>query len=201
MSMQLLLRRQIRDKAGNITFDSGDLPSSSFVLSFLKHIWHLMNHEYAVNPPDEGTHPDTAGANRTLRGNVTTGNMFNYAAPLNISTYGTVVGTGTAAEANSDYALQTQIAHGVGAGQLSYGACGTVEAIVVGSNVDMTLTRSWLNGSGGVITVNEIGVYVSSQDSAAAQRFFCIVRDVLAAGDAIPNGSTYTVVYTLRTTV
>jgi hypothetical protein len=60
-------------------------------------------------------------------------------------TYGIVVGTGNAAEDNSDYKLGTKIAHGLTAGKLSYGPVSHVAPVVNGANVDYVMTRSYYN--------------------------------------------------------
>ncbi|GAI73856.1 unnamed protein product, partial [marine sediment metagenome] len=76
-----------------------------------------------------------------------------------------------------------------------------VAAAVAAGNVDLVVTRTFTNSSGGSITVREIGIYCFSTDTGAIARYFCIVRDVLATPQAVGNGEILTVQYTLRTTV
>jgi hypothetical protein len=80
---------------------------------------------------------------------------------------GIVVGTGTNPVAVSDYNLQTPIAHGTGAGQLSYGSVSVLDGYTVsGSNAYFTLTRTLGNDSGASITINEVGYIFSSTPGA-----------------------------------
>ena len=79
-------------------------------------------------------------------------------APATTSTYGILVVTGTNAPANTDYTIQTQTAHGTSANQLQYQATSVGAAAVVGSNVDMVIMCIFDNGSGGTITLKEIGI-------------------------------------------
>ena len=141
---------------------------------------------------------DTSNTARTVMSST---NHFKIEGGIGIVTKGIVVGSGLAAEANTDYALQTLIAHGVGAGQLSYQAVSFTTTAIVGANVDFIITRVLTNGSGGNVSVNEIGLYCAADDSIGTTRYFCIIRDVLPSTDVIPNGGTYTVTLTERTTV
>lgn len=146
---------------------------------------------------------DIIGTDRTVH---TTATMFRYQiaginGPDDGANYGGVVGTGTTAPTNSDYQLETQIAHGVGAGQLDYGVQSFTNAAVVSSNVDFVTSRDFYNGSGSTITVTEIGVYAQAKDTVGNTRFFCIIRDVLASSQDVLDTQTLTVQYTMRTTV
>ena len=80
-------------------------------------------------------------------------------APSGNNNYGIVVGTGTNAVTISNYALQTKIATGTGAGELSYGAC-TVDSDVTidGSTAYFQIYRTFTNSSGAGITIQEIGI-------------------------------------------
>ena len=70
----------------------------------------------------------------------------------------------------------------------------------VGGNVDYEQRRTYTNGSGGSITIEEIGMYVDTFDSGEASQHFCILRD-LTGGVAVADTYTASVKYTLRTTV
>ena len=121
--------------------------------------------------------------------------MGTWDGGVGIVTKGVGVGTGTTTPTNTDYVLATPIAHGTGAGQIQYQGTTYTAADVVGDNVDAIITRTFLNGSGSTITVNEIGIYCLDTQS------FLEIRDVLAAGVDVDDGETLTVQYTLRTTV
>lgn len=112
--------------------------------------------------------------------------------------YGLVVGTGTNAVAISDYQLQTIIANGTGAGQLSYFAMSAVVPNTSGGTRSFTLTRAFKNNSAGSITVNELGLIMwETTDSW----YFLIVRDVIGGGQVVTVGQTLTITYTIAITV
>jgi len=177
----------VRDANGKIVRRTRRKLSKSFVIAFLK-IVEVQMRQITSGVTDE----DTGGTSRTL-GCGTAG--LKCEAAIGASTYGIVVGTGTGAESNIDNALGTQIAHGTGSGQLSYGAMSYTTTAVVGANVDLIATRTFNNGSGASITVQEVAIY-----AYGALYIFCIVRDLTGAV-AVANGQTLTVDYTLRTTV
>lgn len=195
MSLEIFVRREIRDKEGNLIKDSGLQKSKSFVLGFLDLVLLLMDELYNVPGPAENI-TDTTNNVRAVDATLGALVMFAVRAAANDDTYGIVVGSGITAESNADYKLASQIAHGVAG--LNYGGVSVTAAAIIGANVDMLLTRSFTNGSGVAKTVNEVGAYVASR---TVGWYFCILRDVLAGSDVIPNGGVYTVVYTLRTTV
>ena len=178
----------LHDKDGKLVWKSRKRRSKSFVIAFLQLI-EAQGNFAAVDIQDITDTTKSIGAN--------TQNIRTAGAVGEVNR-GIVAGTGTAAEANDDYGLETLIAHGVGAGQLSYGLQAVVGAAVVGANVDLIFTRALLNSSGGLITVTEIGMYCSA---GVVPNYFCIIRDVLPAGVDVPDGQTLTVQYTLRTTV
>jgi len=111
--------------------------------------------------------------------------------------YGIVVGTGTSAPTNVDYVLQTKIAHGNAASQLQYASTSVGGAGLNGANVDMIISRMFVNGSGGTVTLKEIGVYVKSAGPSVYT--FLFMRD--AVNQTINNGEVALVSYDMRTTV
>ena len=112
------------------------------------------------------------------------------------ATRGSVVGSGTTAVALSDYALETQIAHGVGAGQLQYGATSFVyPPALLGKQVFFKLSRTFTNGSGDDVSVSEFGTYT---DIGLGTFEACICRDVLLNPTVVPNGGALTLRYRFR---
>lgn len=135
---------------------------------------------------------DTAGSLR-----YETGGAIRLNPGAGISTHGIVLGTGNTAVALADYKLETQIAHGAGAGQLSY-AIEVFDAFeVVGSTARFRTKRQFSNTSGGTITVKEAGLYAFD----ASSYYFCIARDVLAVPFDIQNAQIAEFRYTLKATV
>ncbi|KKL92336.1 hypothetical protein LCGC14_1885690, partial [marine sediment metagenome] len=115
--------------------------------------------------------------------------------------YGTMVGTGNTAVSMLDNALAAKIAHGTSSGQMEHGAvslAATADSSATESS--LVITRSFTNSSGGSISVAETGVQVLTRDSAAANQFFLIIRDVLSSAVVVNNGQVITVTYTIKVT-
>lgn len=193
--INLLHRTIIKDKNGKIIKQSKWTPCHSFLKQFLQTLESMFcNANMTVK--------DTGGTNRTIIRNGTTRAFLIYiTAGDNDDNFGIVVGTGTTSPTNTDFQLETQITHGVGAGQLDYGAHSTTTTTVVGNNVDFVVSRDLYNGSGSTITVTEIGIYTRSENTVAVSCYFCSIRDVLTASQDVLNTQTLTIQYTLRTTV
>jgi hypothetical protein len=121
-------------------------------------------------------------------------------APAAIDTKGIMVGSGTNAETFEDFALQTQIANGTGAGQLSYIASEPhLVTYDAGTKVlGDTLIRYFNNNSGGNVNVNEVGIvaYLTGQFS----QNYMMSRDKLAATITVPNTGQLRVTYTIQLT-
>jgi len=117
-------------------------------------------------------------------------------ADINQVTHGLVFGTGDTAPAAADLSLETLIANGTGAGQLSYqNQIATQGCTIVSLTTSFILQRLAVNTSGGQIDVNEIALYMQMSSYS-----FCIYRDVLSSADEIPNGSTYRVTLEISVT-
>lgn len=194
--IELMYRILIHDKKGKLVHKSKWKESDSFTIAFLEHI-------YGAFASTSVNMEDTSGVQRNI---VRPAQCTSYRpivnAPNDEDAYGIVVGTGTTPPTNEDYALETQIVQGLGAGQLDYGAHSfTAPAVVVG-NVDMIVSRSFYNGSGAKVTIREIGIYGHSASTPCTTYYdLCLVRDVLPAGLDVLDTQTLTVQYTLRTTV
>lgn len=177
---------------GKLVKDSGLIPSGSYVIQFLELI-ESFNAQRDIVATDvdaaESVLNDISDQCQT-KGRVDGG--------IGSDTYGIVVGTnaGTTAEDNENYALDTKIAHGVGGGQLGYQAVTFIYAREVGANVDLDVSRVFANTSGGAITVREIGIICRNTTDA---KFHLLLRDVVA-DEAVADGFSLTVIYTLRTT-
>lgn len=168
--------------------------SRSFVQQFLKLLNVHMEHAYGGGHTGPQV-TDTSNTTRTLTF-IAADSHLAVDAPEDNDTYGIVVGSDNTAESNTQYVLGTQIADGTGAGQLDYGAHVWIDAQVVGANVDLQIQRTFINNSGGGVTVEECGIYVKSYNVY----FFMIIRDVTGTV-TVNDGQTLTVDYTLRTTV
>jgi len=113
--------------------------------------------------------------------------------------FGIQTGTGTNAVNINDNALQTKIVHGTGSGQLQYGGVTFGATSCDSSRCECTITRDFANGSGGDITVNELGLVLQMYDGGLKN--ILVARDVVSGGIAVANGQTLTVNYKIRATV
>lgn len=114
-----------------------------------------------------------------------------------VTNYGTVVGTGTNAVTMTDYELQTLIAHGTGAGQLQYGAVTFGSPTTDGKSRYFEFERTFTNGSGDSITVNEIGLHIYP---TSVSYYFLFLRDVLPSGVVVADTQVLTVKYRVSVT-
>lgn len=153
----------------------------------------------AVVMTDTGGTPQTCGWSYA-----TTPKQAPSTAAATLDTFGIQVGTGTNAVTANDYALQTKIAHGSGAGQLSYGLTTipqTTGPAVTGSRAYFDFVRIFTNNSGGDITINELGLVAEEQLQVGTKVYIMYARDKLTTGATVPNGGTIQVKYTLYVTV
>ncbi len=197
--VELFHRIVIRDKDGKIVEDSGLIPSNSYAIAFLEHIYGSWK-DAAKSIEDTGGAARSVAKPSGLSNNIV---RHEVNSSDNDDNYGIVVGTDDTVPTNEDYALGSQIAHGTGAGQLDYGANSFVVPSIVSGNIDMTLSRSFYNGSGSSIIVKEIGIYCRSNvgTGAGTARYFCLARDVLSTPEPVGDTKTLTIQYTIRTTV
>ena len=128
-------------------------------------------------------------------------NNFRVDAGAGNSAYSIQVGVGTTTPTINDYKLQTQIGHGVSANQLQYSNTAVAYPAVSLSVSQVTVTRDFSNGSGGLVTVYEIGLVLLGLDAGHSNRYFMVIRDVIVGGIAVGNGQTLTVNYRLQATV
>lgn len=136
--------------------------------------------------------PDINGVSRTQS---VTYDLLNIAGLAGNANLGVVVGTGVEPVTINDYRLQSQVTHGFGAGQLSHQATEIIyPPSVSGAECYFQVKRIFINGSGGVVSVNEIGVYGAITSSYPA----CIIRDVLVGTVNIPDGGSMTVIYRVK---
>jgi hypothetical protein len=142
--------------------------------------------------------------NNALREVAVSSLNFQATAAANDDSYGIVVGSGNTPPTINDFALQTKVANGVGAGQLQYGGVtfGLPTSNLTTSH--FTVTRNFANASGNPIAIYEIGLYVkgnaplpwlNNRGSSSSRYNFCTIRDVIVAGISILNGETLTVNY------
>jgi hypothetical protein len=108
-----------------------------------------------------------------------------------------VIGTGNTAVSISDYALAASISHGTAAGAMVYQAAAVNASVVAAPNCGFVVERAFVNNSGGEITVRESAIYVRMK-GPTYYGYACVVRDVFAVAQAVPDGGSISVSYTIR---
>jgi hypothetical protein len=172
--------------------------SKSFVAGF----WVLLGAQLAAATSGYYNLKDITGTVRSVNVQQSGATyQLNSIAAAGTATRGIVLGTGTTAVAWDDYKLESQIAHGTGSGQLSYGASSVSIPSPASGYIVLPLTRDFTNSSGGNVTVREAGVYSLGHYSTNNTANFCTVRDVLSTPQVIPNGTTVTVTYRFMSAV
>lgn len=114
---------------------------------------------------------------------------------------GIVVGTGSTAESFENNTLVTLVAHGTGAGQLSYAAqVSPTPSYVAGTKTWTSLyTRIFNNNSGGTIIVAETGIYYSFTVVGSTATVMA-ERTLLGATVSVLNAGQLTITYTITLT-
>jgi hypothetical protein len=176
----------------------------SFVVQFLQLVYAFFMHANTGSTTStiSATTHDTSGSlfsmgntNNTPNPNV--GSWGAVLGPVNDDTYGIVLGTGVTPVTDTDYVMETQIAHGTGSGQLSHGATSATPAGDAGGQATLQVERTFQNNSGADIIVKEIGIYVKQVNSSGSYNYVLIARDNYEV--TIPNASVRTVVFTFIT--
>ena len=129
----------------------------------------------------------------------TVSNAPGYIVTAGYDNQGILVGSGTNDESFEDYALQTKITTGNGAGQLSYTISNGHALSYNPATKTMTdqFIRYFNNNSGASINVNEVGLVTGVSPGGC----FCMMsRDKLASTVAIPNTGQLKVTYTIQMT-
>jgi hypothetical protein len=112
-------------------------------------------------------------------------------SPAGNTTYGIVVGTGDTAVVYTNHDIETKIAHGTGAGQLSYGAHSPLSVSYDSELLSFGITRTITNSSGSTITVKEVAIicaHVNGYNTA----YFLLDRHVFETSVPMVDGSVWT---------
>lgn len=194
--LELLYRIKIHDREGRLTRDTGLKPSGSLVFQFMQILAALMRNA------DVPGGKDTDGSAMTIDASALVVGWAIYAYGGATYDYvGILIGTGTTAPTNVDYAMEAAIAHGLSTGEMEYGAQSYTNPTVVGANVDFIITRTFTNSSGASISVTEIGLFAATKKVTNISAYPCIARDVLTEAEVVTDGAAITVQYTVRTSV
>lgn len=127
--------------------------------------------------------------------------VFGYRGAAGAGDVGIVVGSGTTAESFESYQLATIIAHGTGAGQLTYIESEELTASYAALTMTVEHVRYFNNNSGGDISVNELAIYAQLANGISPYIHKTMVtRDKLASTVTVPNTGQLKVTYTVQLT-
>lgn len=193
-TVEAIVRKGIFNPEGKITNHIGPRKSESFTRQFMDFLWAMF-----INATENNPIPirNTSNVLKNVGFNLTT---FSTNAAAGIILNGIVVGTGAVAPDISDFALGTIILHDAApptANRMQYSIVTYGAPAADATTSQFTITRSFANASGGLITVTETGIYVKNSrgDTAAPDLwYFMTCRDVWA-GIAVPTGQTLTINY------
>lgn len=123
---------------------------------------------------------------------------YGYRAVGGSDLHGIQVGSGTNAESFEDYALQTLIDDGVGAGELSYveSDAHSITYTAGTKTLKNELARYFNNNSGGTVTVNEVAL--CGRGYVGGYYYLLTSRDKLASAVNIPDTGQLKVTYTIQ---
>jgi len=189
-NLSLYYSMQVSDQC-SVVFDTGIRECRSFVKQFSQLLFNQVLWISAFSPV---TVTDTGGTGRT-----TTFGTF-VGASATQDEYGPLVGTSATAESISDNALFTKVVDGVSAGQLQFGAVTFAAPSTTATTTTFRVTRVFTNGSGGTVTVQEVGLASRSQVTDATTFNFLLIRD-LSGAVAVGDGQQLTLNYDFTTTI
>jgi len=214
--LRAYIEYEVRDQNGKLVTKKR-IPCKSLVANFLRYLrrlWMTEGITCAGTLPASycgfsGTEPqDTTPTARPVltgvggSGAPVTSPIMKIDCGVGVVTSGIRVGTNNTAVNISQTSLYTPIAHGVGAGQLTHGACTLDVLIESNPTVTLKIIRTFSNGSGDTITVKEIGLFCYGFVAATpTYASFMLGRDVPSPTIDVLNGQTLTVRYILTTTV
>lgn len=110
-----------------------------------------------------------------------------------------IVGTSDTPVLVTNTGLGAKIAHGTGAGELSYQAATVNDSIVSAPHCSFFIDRAFVNNSGGEITAKEAGMGARVK-GVTYYACMVVIRDVFGTPQVIPNGGSLSMTYTLRVT-
>ncbi|MBA7666626.1 hypothetical protein ES703_74707 [subsurface metagenome] len=191
--LNAILELTVKDKDGKVT-EHRVLKSESFVRQWLEILYVQASGKRWYGYPVR----DTSDTVRQVQADE---ESMRADALATDTTYGIAVGTGDTAPDIENHALEAQIAHGTGGGQLQYSDMAIAHPAYDATLSQLTVTRDFANGSGDAVTVYEIGLILTMREVGDTTRYFLVIRDVIGAGIAVPTGQTLTVNYRIQAEV
>ena len=192
-SIVLAYRVMKQDIKKRILYDSGIIPSRSFVRQFVD----CMKVELSDT---NGTAKDVTGTDVNMRGDVYAWD-YHYGlhradAGEHNDDYGILVGTSDTPPDNSDYALGTPIPDGSESGELEYGEMVFHDVTEEAGYIEASMRRIFYNAGTENVVVKEIGLVVNQTHE---NKNFLWIRDVLGTPVTVEPAQTLTVQYIMKT--
>ncbi len=199
MALHIILESTLVDRDGNPILSSDGRPVDHIIRStnsWVKQFPQIM--KSCMQEISEAGVLDTSGASLTV--DRTPQPILDASPAAGDNTHGIQVGTSNVAPTSTDNALGALIASGAAAGELDYqvqlwpGTASTA-LIAIAGGVRIVGSRQVDNNSGGLITVEEIGIAVR-QRTTTGIFFFLILRDLITS--AIADGTSRVFTYNLE---
>jgi len=195
--IRLYINLKVKDSNENIIEERVE-QGNSFLLNFMRMLYAVLTvssyndfvHKGVVRSESTDFLGDTVTVQYTVDG-------FHAWAPKEFDTHGIVVGTGETMVTPDDQELEAQIANGIGAGKMVYLFSDIVPTAVTATEAYIILRRSFINHSGGSITVKELGVIVWV---VGTDKYKLIIRDLISP-ITVNNDYTLDVQYVIVVTV
>ena len=191
----LLLRAQVITKDGKVRYDSGIKPADCFLANLFP-IWATIWSDSQRAPYLKSTGSiDNVGL--VVKSSWDSQSAFISIKYPDSEVVGITIGDNNVIPVDwSDTNLANYIGDGVNPGELQYGTMDYSDAPkVVSGGIEWTLFRDFTNGSGGNVTVKEIGL-ISQYNSTY---YALIARDLLASSIVVADSEVLRVFYTFRT--
>ena len=188
----------VRDAQGRI-IRIEEAPSKSFILNFL-YLWWLC---FNLNTSDTISAVNSSGQQFTTVLSQPAGWYIEYessGSPYAGPYLGIQVGSGTSAPSASSPYLESLILNGTSPGQLVYGSFSYISPSISSYPITIQATNTFINNSGGSVTVGEIGFAPQMVDMGSSDQYFAVLiaHDVLSPAVSVPNEGRITVTYTLQ---
>ena len=194
-SIVLEYRVMKQDIKKHIVYDSGIVPSRSFVRQFLD----CMKAEITDS---NSSGKDTTGTEVTIPATRSTSYLGTYYgshqanAGQHNDNYGILVGASDTPPDNSDYVLGNPIHDGSESGELIYGEMVFYDPIEESGYIELSMRRIFYNSGTENVVVKEIGLVVNH---FFAGKNFLWIRDVLDTPVTVEPAQTLTVQYIMKT--
>jgi hypothetical protein len=188
--MKAKIKFTIYDSDGKIVKEWEE-PSKSltfYYAVFIYNLWSQGNY----------TMIDTSG--NSITPNMGSPGIASINAGSGIATYGIVVGSGNTSNVSVKSTIVSLIApipNGSSAGQLTYQATSFTNPTVSQNTSSFTLSRNFINLSGNLVSISEVGViaYVSGFGIANPD-YFLFAYDIPSSAISLANGQTLNITYT-----